>query len=78
MVPKMFEPLKFYCIRVLLFKLSLLFLYFTATFCCHEEIIKILLSHGADKTITNCDGETAVMLDSSPAVKNILESYTAR
>ena len=52
--------------------------YSTATFCCHEEVIKILLSNGADKTIPNTDGETAIMLDSSPEIRDILQNYPER
>ena len=50
----------------------------SATFCCHEDVIRILLSHGADRSITNTDGETASMLDSSPEIRDILKNYPER
>ena len=50
----------------------------SATFCCHEDVIRILLSHGADRSKTNTDGETALMLDSSPEIRDILKNYPER
>jgi ankyrin repeat protein len=44
----------------------------------HREIVKFLLDHGADTTLTNRDGETALDLAESDGIKKLFPDHHAQ
>ena len=47
---------------------------FSAVSCGHEEIVKLLLKCGADKSITDCEGSNPLNLCENDHIRSMLDS----
>jgi len=49
-------------------------LLFSAVFCHHEDVVELLLSHGINTSILDCDGQAVTDLDTTPEIKQLLNN----